>query len=336
MDYGLDRYLGELTENALLEQSARAIYCALALQNWAIDCREEVPAPDLAWLSAYQTFTNLPAFDALVEMRAKLKSDRTRQFVLESLKVLSADSSGAPLDGKAEMRYAIRLAGALKIEDAYQQLLPLLNRDSLLRDDLIKALGQIGNASAAPALIALAKNLVDLDLRHTTPKSKQPVLEEDLNASRSFWNILKALGDLPCRESAEFLLLCVDDFAPDKRSQALASLVSIIGQKVAMPAELEIDQVLLNGLKDNAPMMKIAALNGTASLNRISLVNDVAKLIDINENAVSKVAFVSLAGLARAGGKQAVSEALENKLKSEKESFRRKRIQEFIASTLNG
>jgi hypothetical protein len=82
--------------------------------------------------------------------------------------------------------------------------------------------------------------------------------------------------------------------------------------------------------------MKIAALNGTASLNRISLVNDVAKLIDINENAVSKVAFVSLAGLARAGGKQAVSEALENKLKSEKESFRRKRIQEFIASTLNG
>jgi hypothetical protein len=207
-----------------------------------------------------------------------------------------------------------------------------LHKDYPLRDAIIEAIGALNQEKSAEALIAFAKSLVDADLRNSSEKSKQPVAEDDLAASKTYWSILKALGGIATASSAKFLLAATNDFAPDKRAQALESLVSVLAKDDTIQFAVRIDDVLRTALSDSAPMMQLAAVAGVAKLNRTALIGEVAQLIDANENTVSKDVFEALRRLSQEGSSVAVAGVLNEKLRTTKDALKRQRIEQLLAT----
>jgi len=324
-DAGVAETLNELTEKATEQREILLVAAAWRLVQWALNFQDSnrtrlVKDTEL-------TAADLPTAEALLQLRQKLQSESIKKAVSRQLDELLPKQAIS-----AELSYAIQLAGWLNLPDSRKALLPYLRMNFILRDAVIEAVGALGGENDADVLVNFAGNLLDVDVRNSTEKSKQPVVEADVEASKSYWAVLKALGGVATTSSAEFLLAATNDFAPDKRAQALESLARVLATKPEMALSRRVDDVFKQALLDPAPMMQLACVAAIARLNRASLISDLTQLIDANENSVSKDVFAALTKLSASGNELAVQGALKEKLGTTKDAFKRKRIEEFLAT----
>ena len=167
------------------------------------------------------------------------------------------------------------------------------------------------------------------------PKNKQPVLEEHAGQAKTFWRILKALGNIPSTDSLDFLLKATGDFAPDQRAQALSSLVNVLRKNDKLKfhklkGHSGFETVLTAGLHDPSPLVQLVALKGAASLGTGKIIADIVRLIDARENTVSKQAFSTLSELSKEGYSKEVSELIRPRLKGQREQHKKRQIEQLL------
>jgi hypothetical protein len=332
---GVYELVSTVVDLAVKEHGILPIAAALQMVDWAEKyCEDPASSSPEKVSRSYEPspseLAKLPSEKELSSAREKLTSEQIKSAVTQELAtLLKKEGTGRP---DAELLFAIQLAGRLTLTDSQEVLLSSLHKDYPLRDAIIEAIGALHQEKSTEALIAFAKSLIDVDLRNSNEKSKQPVAEDDLAASKTYWSILKALGGIATASSAKFLLAATNDFAPDKRAQALESLVSVLAKDDTIQFAVRIDDVLRAALSDSAPMMQLAAVAGVAKLNRTALISEVAQLIDANENTVSKDVFEALRRLSEEGSSVAVAGVLNEKLRTTKDALKRQRIEQILAS----
>jgi hypothetical protein len=271
-------------------------------------------------------FPSLPEIDAL---KSGLNSEEVKSFVLKSLEELVIHNAQNTIEPVAITRATFDLCGLLGIKAAVPLLLPLLRDNFAYSNMVINVLGRLGDPVSASALIDFAQQAVDINKRNALPKSKQPVFEDDIMAATRYFLTMRALGSIATERSAEFLIKATGDFAPDKRSQAFNALTQVLETDPSL-APANLDHILAAGLQDPAAMVQREAVAAVAKLKRLNLIKETVSLIDANENLLSQAAFSTLKELADSEGKPAVQAALAEKLKSTKDSYKRKRIEALL------
>ncbi len=230
--------------------------------------------------------------------------------------------------GAIELLNAVQLAGALKLKSSLTNLLSLLKLELISRDEVVTAIGTIGDTAGAQPLIELAQQLYKLDERIGPSLSSIPVVEQDTPKSKLYWRILQALGNLPGSATTKFLFDAASDFAPDKRQQVMDSLnnlfASFTGDEVKQYTEL-----IKGGLDDPSATVKVSALQGVAALKAVQHLDRVLKMCDSQEPSISRQALSTLRRLAQSGD-QSVIKAIKDKLNSESDQKRKSRLAEVI------
>jgi HEAT repeat protein len=329
IDNGVLSVLNEILEIALTEESPIAVQTALKLVDWCLKIRTDKAPAEYAWLASFQPNEAVPEEGPLRSMEGQLKTEHVKKAMMKQLTSLIEKKTG---QADPQLGAAIQVCGLLPIPESHDLLLPLLKKEFLYRDDAIQSLTVFAQSTAAAPLISLAKEIVRIDERGELSKSKQPVLEEDPAAAKTYWLILKALGTVATKGSAELLVKAWQDYAPDKRAEALSSLIALSETHKELHLSRPIAELLEEGLHDNAPLVKLAALEGVVKLNNVSVLSSVVALINYNENAVSKHAFTAMDALMKGGHGKVVREAIEQKLHAERDSYKRKRLEEFLES----
>jgi HEAT repeat protein len=263
-----------------------------------------------------------------------LASDEARMVIKNTLSDESIQSLLNSKDNdekKNDLRHAIKLAGQHRLDES-SLLLAILRQSSnlatpALEEDLIVALGQIGDEKASRPLVDLAKALVNVSARCSAIKSAQPVAEDEPERARLYWLILKALGNLNATESRELLINACMDFAPDKREQALLSLTAL-HSKFSTADVSSIITIVEEGLHDPSPSVRIAAMAAAVDVADDRFIEKILRLSDSIEVSVSRQAFKTLRKLHLKG--RAVREALKTKIQNENDPFKLKKLNDFL------
>ncbi len=295
----------------------RRLRAARALALWArdnaellqehIDLSELVPSPAAAL--------------------ADVSSPSNDSMLLNRLGKLPA-SGGS--DDQGELRHAVYLSGELKVATALPMLLSLLRPDVPLVDEAIDALGRLGDARAVEPLTKLVEAMVDNEDRDIGTLSQYPVEEEDSVGARRYWAILRALGNLPPTDAGVSLLLKASrDFAPDKRQQALESLVASLSQGTAGDITEEIKLTIRAAMHDPSVPVRMAGLGGIARFQLIEDLESVIKTSEAREVSLRNKAFETLRSLSSNHG-SAVTASVQSRLKYEHDPHRRKRLENFL------
>jgi len=241
---------------------------------------------------------------------------------------------------KNDLRHAIKLTGQHRFDESNLLLSILKQTTNLatpaLGEDLIVALGQIGDEKASRPLVDLAKALVNVSTRCSAIKSAQPVAEDEPERARLYWLILKALGNLNTAESRELLINACMDFAPDKREQALLSLTAL-HSRFSSADITSIITIIEEGLHDPSPSVRIAAMAAAAEVADPRFIEKILRLSDSIEVSVSRQAFKTLKKLhlkeRQDQGKvkeTSVCDALKTKIQSENDPFKLKKLNDFL------
>ena len=196
----------------------------------------------------------------------------------------------------------------------------------------IVVLGLIGDRQSAPGLTKLARSLVNLQSRSQNQLSANPIQEVDPEKAKTYWFILRALSNLPGDETLTLLKEATQDEAPDKREEALASLIKLWlkGEgKLAWSGELK--NILLKCLTDPSAQVRVRAMEGATILDLSDLAGPVVKLINAPEMSVTRAAFSALEKLAANGHKDRHPRAALTEVKQgQNNAVKVKRIDEFI------
>lgn len=226
-----------------------------------------------------------------------------------------------------EFRHAVKLAAHYNIASAESHILKHLKADSPYVNESIEALGVMSNPEAAPHLVRLLEQLIDVDERTSRSMSKQPVSEDDPLKAKTYWQGLRALGSLPHEDSVRYLLKATNDFAADKRREAIASLVELAqNEGIRNQYGTEIVSTVQTALTDASPPVRVTALDGIDRLQLVDLIPAAVKLTAAKETAVWKQAAETLTQLAEAGYAPQVSAALQASIQSERDEYRRQRL----------
>ncbi len=261
----------------------------------------------------------------IVEMQKSVRSQRSKALVNQKI-AAALDTTPVAEQSLNDLRHAVRLAAELRL-DQTNQLLRLLELRLPIQEDIVLALGSLGHESAAPALISLAQSIFFVQSRAALPKSKQPVAEDRPDQARLFWHILQALGNIPSPQSVAFLLEAANDFAPDKRQQAIESL--ILQPKFSSADKAKFIAIVDQSLQDPAPSVRVTALSAVASLNDAQFLEKVLRLSESTEITISRQAFKTLEHFWRQGNRQ-VPKIIETKLANEHDQYKRKRLSDFL------
>lgn len=234
-------------------------------------------------------------------------------------------------DSRIDERHAMRLSGNLQVKDALPYLVARLDKNSPMLADVVDAIGAIGLDDGTP-LTQLGRSFVDIEDRINLPPSKHPVEEKDAHAAKMYWHILRALGKSVDPGSREFLSAACRDFAPDKREQALESLVKSwthLNSEKKEKQRADTIQCISTALDDSSVQVRIAALKGVSSLDAIDLLSKVLKHTDAKEASLSRQAFSTLFDLNRSSNKK-VEDAVQGKMTPELDPHKRKKLAEFL------
>lgn len=231
-----------------------------------------------------------------------------------------------------EFRHAVKLAAHYKMAEVAPHVIEELKPDSSYVNESVEAMARIGGTEAAPHLVRLIDQLVDLDDRTSKTLSKAPVFEENPASAKTYWMALRAMGSLPQTESLDCLLRASKDFASDKRQQAIESLIEI-GRDHSIRTKYgdKITETVRSAFADPAAGVRVAAIAGIAKLGLIDMISDVVKLTWSRETAVARQAKATLLQLAAEGHGAEVSAALKAGLASEKDVYRRQRLTALLA-----
>lgn len=332
VDAGLPELWPIIHKMAVDEPTPRAIRAALSLCQFLQECSGEAEA---AMLSG-NTGKALPGGngngqdeDASVPYGKAMK-DLTGDAVKEMVvRKLTKNETAGPDD---DTRHAAWLAGFLTLRPTVPVLIDLLKQKLPFADDLVEAIGLIGEPSSAQQLIAIARQTVDVEERRSRPASAQPVEELEPDAARHYWYILKALGRIADVQGMEFLLEATEDFAPDKRQQALESLI-LTCQRAGQGAVNEaVRAAVAAGLNDASTPVQLAALDGVARLQLVEYIDRVLKLFDAKSVSVSRKSLSVLSDLVDGGHKAAVANSVASKIRSEFERGKKERLQQFLSA----
>ncbi len=231
-----------------------------------------------------------------------------------------------------QFRHALALAKQFKTTELSPYLVPLLKEDSPALVELIECLAELGDLDAAPLIARIIESKINLAGRCSQSFSAQPVFEEDKPSADLYWSSLKALGLLSHKSSLDILTKAVNDFAPDKREQALISL-----QTVLLSEDLRLNHYTGNlqeliqlRLDDPSLQVQAAALSGVAQHRYVALIPEVINLAQSREAVVHRQATETLISLANNGHKDEVKSALEKSMSKEYESARKQRIMKLL------
>lgn len=318
--------LKELTQ----KEPASALRAAtlLALCDW-IEANRDIVSEDDG--------ESVPSGAEIDESRSRyIENSEFASQLVATLKGLPSTTSA---DGaksrfiKSDERHVTRLTGNLKVKGALPSLVERLNKNSPLLADVIDAIGAIGLDDGTP-LTSLARSFVNIDDRVNLPQSKHPIAEKDVHSAKMYWHVLRALGKSTDEGSRRFLVTACRDFAPDKREQALESLVkswSLLSDVEKEKERLEVAQCIATALDDASVQARIAALKGVSSLKAVDLLSKVIKLTDAREASLSRQAFDTLADLNEASKKK-VQDALSARVATELDPHKRKKLADFLDS----
>ncbi|MGH9551804.1 MAG: HEAT repeat domain-containing protein, partial [Terriglobales bacterium] len=270
----------------------------------------------------------VPNDAAIDQLRNKLNAELLAKVVLETL----SGSSSTEQCLSVNLKQAIALSGDLKLEAAVAPLITLAQSTTSLRDDAIEALGTIGAQEAAKPLLALSKTLVELSQRTALPLSKQPVVEDDPVAVKTYWQILKALATATSPATLEYLLEAACDYAPDKREQAVSSLVpAFLSLNKPAAQKPEVVKAIHTALSDPSAPVRLAALIAAGQVHDPQFIPEIIKLTESRESSVSKQAFCVLETLSESGYRPAVTAQLEERIRTHSDDYRKKQLSEFLA-----
>jgi HEAT repeat protein len=244
--------------------------------------------------------------------------------LIESVLQRYAQNSEALTD--VELLDGLRLAGAMKLVSASKSLIPLLESDSAVREDVVAALGAMGDASVGQNLIDLAQTLYRDGERSSQSISNQPVEEDDNIKARLYWRILQALGNLPSRAAIRYLLAATADYAPDKRQQSLDSLENLFA--FLNPEEKrQYEEIINQALDDPSTPVRVSSLRGVAALNAVQHLDKVLKMSSSQEPSISRQALATLGQLSH---DKKVLEAIKAKLAQETDVRRKQRLEALL------
>ncbi|RTL39836.1 MAG: HEAT repeat domain-containing protein [Candidatus Melainabacteria bacterium] len=263
------------------------------------------------------------------EIIRKYKSPEYTSLILKWLNPTATQNAAW---AACNQRHAIHLIGQLKIQSALPELLNMLDKNAGPTDAIIESIEQLGDISATKQLVAMVGKLVNLDDRVNRLPSKQPVLEDNAAETKTYWQILKALGNLPAPNSMTLLTTATNDFAPDKREQALSSLISAYEKNSSLMSKTAVQDVLKKALSDPSTGIRVVALDGVGRLNKGELLEQVLDAFDAREISVSKQAKSTLSKLWAAGKSTDIEKEIQTRLKKEHDEFKRKKMEEFLAS----
>ena len=276
------------------------------------------------------------------EAKALFENKELREKVVAEIEslilALGAASPNTAIDSEpsttsSALRHGLKLTGEIDLQENSQLLSSMLENEHALpyRNEMIEALGRLGNGQSAPQLVKLANQLVNVTSRTQMPQSASPILESDLEAANSYWYILKALANLPHSQSLEFLLLATGDYASDKREEALASLVKLCAASDFSADKTAVKVAVAKALNDPSTQVRLQALQGVAKLNLGEQIAAVTRMINAQEISVSKASFDTLVSLVSSGHKSAVAAALTDIKKTTSSTVKIKRIDEFLS-----
>lgn len=230
-----------------------------------------------------------------------------------------------------EVKHALSLASKFKLTELAPQVMPLLNADSPVLLEATDCVAALGHVEAAPVIAELVEKKINLAQRGQQSFSAHPVLESDKQSTDFYWTALKAMGSLPDKSSLDILSKAVNDYAPDKREQALLSLQTILlteEMKKAYKGDLE--ALLRERIQDPSAQVQSAALTGVAQHNLVSLLPEALEAIHSKTQAVFAKAFDALLSLAKNGHKKAVRAAIESSLSKEFDANKKRRLSSII------
>ncbi|MBP9091286.1 HEAT repeat domain-containing protein [bacterium] len=244
-----------------------------------------------------------------------------------------ASKTDTAIASSSALRHGLKLTGEIDLQENAQLLSSMVENEQALpyRNEMIEAMGRLGNGQTAPQLVKLARQLVNVESRTQMPLSASPILEADLEAANSYWYILKALANLPHSEALEFLLLATGDYASDKREEALASAVKLCAASGFSADKTAIKAAVAKALNDPSTQVRLQALQGVAKLNLDDQISAVTRMINAQEISVSKASFDTLLSLVSFGHKSAVATALSDIKKTTSSTVKIKRIDEFLS-----
>jgi HEAT repeat protein len=286
------------------------------------------------WLDSHHSYTLLdpPSQDDLKKALTFGKSAECRTLVQKQLEGIDSDSVNDPLK-LSDLRCAIILCGKLEDRDSIKFLVSALKADHPLLDDSIKTLTELRATEASESLVQLANKLVDIEDRKLRPRQLHPVHEANKSESKTYWLILKALGNMPTQKSVDFLLQAAEDYAPDIRSQALISLIDATETMKNGEIKPELKGRLSDALSDPSPDVRKAALRGVAIFETVGDLKKVVGLTRAPEVSTQREAYETLSELAKKGHKKDVIETLSQALKTEPDAHKRQKLRDFIDTT---
>jgi len=303
---------------------------------------DEMPSANVAfaaiqlaeWLETHHSYVLLepPSQADIDKALSYKKSDGYRKLLQEQLAKIDSDSLSEPLKA-LDIKSAIIMIGQLGDQSDAKILIPALKATHLLLDDVINTLTQLGATEASESLVRLANELVDLEDRKLQPRQLHPVQETNKNASKTYWLILKALGTMPSKASVDFLLQASQDHAPDKRSQALESLITAAETLKRTGQKTDFEGRLSDALSDPSPDVRKAALRGVAIFETVGDLKKVVGLTRAPEVSTQREAYETLSELAKKGHKKDVVETLAQALKTEPDAHKRQKLRDFIETT---
>jgi hypothetical protein len=265
-----------------------------------------------------------------VEVNELAGSEATKNMILSRLSTLAAHHE----DGSEEFvetRAAIFLAGKLQFKEAATALLSALAAEPEYGEEIIECLEHLGELRAAVPLVTMARTLVDVKDRSNRTMSAQPVVEEDEQKAKLYWLILKTLANLPAPGVVLLLVEALGDYAPDKREQALSSLLSVYLADKRLVGKDSLRAALQHGLTDPNAAVRAVALKGAAAAEALEFLGLIIDAVNAPEMSVSRQSQEALSYL-WSHDSQKVEAALEDKIAKENDTYRKKKISNVLHS----
>jgi len=326
-DCGVHKCWPAVLEGMQGSPGPRRIRCAIALADWL---QEQLPAGgDLILAEIQDESPALTAADLSAQLKGlagKLAEPHLRSSLVERIERLDRGQTDPAYLG--ETRHAVWLLGHLGIREGVPALVNLLKEHPDCLDQVIEALGGLGDPQVAASLVELARSTIDMDSRQSHPLSELPVEEPDPQAARTYWAVLRALGKLSHPQGLELLLEATEDYAPDKRRQAFESLIA--ASPADVPADPRLARAIEHGLQDPSPQVKLAALDGVSRFRLSALLPRVLRLFDSKEVSISRKSLTILSELACHGHTAEVVSAVEAKIHGEFDRYKKERLARFL------
>lgn len=257
-----------------------------------------------------------------------LEEDETRNLAEKYLKEGKNQTS---LEN-CQLYNAIKLAGELKLESCSKLLEEKVVLEHPYIDEILNSLAQIGKLSpeCAKSIIKIIEDNVNLEERMEMEPSAQPVLEDATPIFKTYFWALKALSGNNSEETISFLMKASNDYAADKREQAIKSLISSSSNNENGNEKDKVEERVSKALADSSLAVRFTAVKGIATLNLASQVPKLMDLTSAKEVSLTAEAIETLSELAKNGHKRLIEDSVRAKLKTVRNKYHQEKFKTLL------